>query len=182
MCIGRELYEIDMTWRLIGIMKKQIQLYSDSEDEMHKILISAINITYLLDVCYKFSVEFYKWQMKEGDMDPEDVIWYLIAMMYLLKQGRSFSKAASGRARGTGKWLWGWTHQLAGYLNDFWEKPDHVYTGKINKAAIRSIRIGVFSVIPTISMVLVNKCVGTVNECQKTVACKHPKHGNQHIY
>lgn len=81
-------------------MKKQIQLYYDPEDEMYRTLIAAKNKTYLLEVCYKFSVEFYKRQTKVRDPDSEDVIYYLIAMMYLLKQGRPLSEIVQERNAG----------------------------------------------------------------------------------
>ena len=77
-------------------MKKQIQLYYDPEDEAYKTLISARNKTYLLEVCYKFSVEFYKCQTNIGNPDSEEVIYYLIAMMYLLKQGQLFPGTVKG--------------------------------------------------------------------------------------
>ena len=95
-------------------MKKQIQLYYDPEDETYKTLISAKNKTYLLDVCYKFSVEFYKCQMKEENPDSEEVICYLIAMMYLLRQGGSLPGIAAKGAGGTEEWLWGRTYQPTG--------------------------------------------------------------------
>lgn len=95
-------------------MKKQIQLYYDPEDETYKTLISAKNKTYLLDVCYKFSVEFYKCQMKEENPDSEEVICYLIAMMYLLRQGGSLSGITARGAGGTEEWLWGRTYQPMG--------------------------------------------------------------------
>ena len=95
-------------------MKKQIQLYYDPEDETYKTLISAKNKTYLLDVCYKFSVEFYKCQMKEENPDSEEIICYLIAMMYLLRQGGSLPGIAARGAGGMEEWLWGRTYQPMG--------------------------------------------------------------------
>lgn len=109
-----ESYEKDITGRCVRTMKKQIQLYYDPEDETYKTLISAKNKTYLLDVCYKFSVEFYKCQMKEENPDSEEVICYLIAMMYLLRQGGSLPGIASRRAGGTEEWLWGRTYLPTG--------------------------------------------------------------------
>lgn len=109
-----ESYEKDITGRCVRTMKKQIQLYYDPEDETYKTLISAKNKTYLLDVCYKFSVEFYKCQMKEENPDSEEVICYLIAMMYLLRQGGSLPGIAARGAGGTEEWLWGRTYQPTG--------------------------------------------------------------------
>lgn len=98
-------YEEDITGRCVRTMKKQIQLYYDPEDETYKTLISAKNKTCLLDVCYKFSVEFYKCQMKEVNPDSEEVICYLIAMMYLLRQGGSLPGIAVRGAGSMGEWL-----------------------------------------------------------------------------
>ena len=109
-----ESYEKDITGRCVRTMKKQIQLYYDPEDETYKTLISAKNKTYLLDVCYKFSVEFYKCQMKEENPDSEEVICYLIAMMYLMRQGGSLPGIAARGAGGTEEWLWGRTYQPMG--------------------------------------------------------------------
>lgn len=95
-------------------MKKQIQLYYDPKDETYKTLISAKNKTYLLDVCYKFSVEFYKCQMKEENPDSEEVICYLIAMMYLMRQGGSLPGIVARGAGGMEEWLWGRTYQPMG--------------------------------------------------------------------
>lgn len=132
-----ESYEKDITGRRVRIMKKQIQLYYDPEDEMYKTLISAKNKTYLLDVCYKFSMEFYKCQMKEGEPDSEEVICYLIAMMYLLRQGGTLPGIAARGARGTGEWL---QEQVpGGKAPGFWEREGNralglEQTGKYSSA------------------------------------------------
>ena len=108
---GREVFwgvrttlgEAGLSRRCMGFMKKQIQLYYDPEDEAYKTLISARNKTYLLEVCYKFSVEFYKCQTNIRNPDSEEVIYYLISMMYLLKQGQLFLgtvKGGGGRVEG----------------------------------------------------------------------------------
>ena len=70
-------------------MKKPIQMYYDPEDEMFRTLKTARNKTWLLEVCYKFAVEFYRQQTRVEDPDAEEVIYYLIAMLYLLRQGRT---------------------------------------------------------------------------------------------
>ena len=79
-----------------GTMKKPIQMYYDPKDEMFRTLKTARNKTWLLEVCYKFAVEFYRQQTGVGDPDAEEVIYYLIAMLYLLKQGKSIPEILEG--------------------------------------------------------------------------------------